>query len=107
MFLCALEALADGGRLTLGYIVRLGARFAAVVAIAWLTAIALWPWLQIGNPLQQFKVALVHFATMPMALNFLVGRTNLDRRTCRDPTFRASSWPGAGGVSVPASGCSR
>lgn len=70
MVLCALEALADGGRLTLGYLLRLGARFAAVVAVAWLTAIALWPWLQIGNPLQQFKIALVHFANMPMSFQF-------------------------------------
>jgi hypothetical protein len=70
MVLCALEFFADGGRLTLRYLSQLGARFAAVVAVAWLTAIALWPWLQVGNPFQQFKIALMHFATIPMAFKF-------------------------------------
>ena len=62
MLLCAAEFWTRHGRLTLPYIVRMGARYAAVVAIAWITAIALWPWLQIGNPWEQFKVALVHLA---------------------------------------------
>ena len=70
MLLCAAEFWTRHGRLTLPYIVRMGARYAAVVAIAWITAIALWPWLQIGNPWEQFKVALVHFATIPMAYEF-------------------------------------
>jgi hypothetical protein len=35
-----------------------------------MTAIALWPWLQIGNPFEQFRIALVHFANMPMAFEF-------------------------------------
>src|SRR5256885_11521888 len=34
------------------------------------TAFALWPWLQIGNPFAQFKIALVHFATIPMSFEF-------------------------------------
>ena len=33
-------------------------------------AIALWPWLQIGNPFLQFKIALVHFATLPLDFEF-------------------------------------
>jgi hypothetical protein len=45
-------------------------RYAAVVAIAWTMAIALWPWLQTGNPWAQFKVALLHFATIPMSYDF-------------------------------------
>ena len=49
------------------------ARYAAAVAIAWVTAIALWPWLQTGNPWQQFRDALVHFANMPMAYEFPIG----------------------------------
>jgi hypothetical protein len=56
--------------MTARYLVQIVMRCAAVVGIGWLTAIALWPWLQIGNPLQQFKTALVHFANMPMAFEF-------------------------------------
>ena len=49
---------------------QIAMRYAAVVVLAWIMAIALWPWLQIGNPWQQFKVALVHFATIPMSYEF-------------------------------------
>jgi hypothetical protein len=70
MILCAVEFFGSHGRLTLRYLMQLGARTGAVVVIAWLTAIALWPWLQIGNPFQQFKIALVHFATIPMQFEF-------------------------------------
>jgi hypothetical protein len=69
LVLCAFEA-AGHGRLTPRYLAQLSARFAAVVVLAWLTAIAIWPWLQIGNPLAQFKIALVHFATIPMSFEF-------------------------------------
>ena len=64
--LCALEFCATHRRLPLRYLMAIGARYAAVIVIAWMTAIALWPWLQIGNPFQQFKIALVHFAGIPM-----------------------------------------
>ena len=40
------------------------------VVLAWMIAIALWPWLQIGNPWQQFKIALMHFTNIPMAYEF-------------------------------------
>ena len=43
---------------------------AVAVSVAWMTAIALWPWLQIGNPFRQFKIALTHFATIPMTYEF-------------------------------------
>jgi hypothetical protein len=49
---------------------QIAVRYGAVLSIAWITAIALWPWLQIGNPWQQFKIALVHFATIPMSYEF-------------------------------------
>jgi hypothetical protein len=71
LVLCAAEFFARRGRVTLRYLAQLGARYAAVVVLAWITAIALWPWLQIGNPLVQFKIALVHFATIPMSFEFL------------------------------------
>jgi len=70
LVLCALDVFARQGRLTGRYLSALAARYAAVVPIAWLTAIAIWPWLQVGNPFQQFKTALVHFATIPMAFDF-------------------------------------
>src|SRR5262249_14940391 len=70
MILCALEFAAAHGRLPLRYLLKLGARYGAVVAVAWLTAIAIWPWLQIGNPFEQFRIALVHFATIPMTYEF-------------------------------------
>jgi hypothetical protein len=66
LLLCAAEFFAVHGRLTLRYIVQIGARYAAAIVIGWMTAVALLPWLQIGNPLYQFKIALVHFATIPM-----------------------------------------
>jgi hypothetical protein len=51
--------------------VELSARFAAVLVIAWITAVALWPWLQTGNPFVHFKIALVHFATIPASFEFV------------------------------------
>ena len=70
MALCAAEVFARDGRVTLRYLVQLGARYGAVIIVAWITAVALWPWLQLGNPFEQFKIALVHFANIPMAFEF-------------------------------------
>jgi hypothetical protein len=70
LLLCAVEFFAAHGRLTMHYFVQLGARYAAAVGISWMTAFALWPWLQIANPFHQFKIALVHFATIPMTYEF-------------------------------------
>jgi hypothetical protein len=70
MVLCVAEFWARHGRLTLRYLVQIAVRYAAVVVIAWVTAIALWPWLQTGHPWAQFKVALLHFATIPMSYEF-------------------------------------
>ena len=49
----------------------LALRTASVVVIAWVTAIALWPWLQIGNPLAQFADAYAHFASLDTSFEFL------------------------------------
>jgi hypothetical protein len=70
MLLCGAEFFARHRQVTLRYLAQIAGRYAAVVALAWMTAIALWPWLQIGNPLEQFKIALVHFATIPMTFEF-------------------------------------
>ncbi len=70
LLLCAAEFFAAHGRLTLRYLVQIGARYVAAVVVAWMTAVAFWPWLQIGNPFRQFKIALTHFATIPMTYEF-------------------------------------
>jgi hypothetical protein len=70
LVLCGAEFWARHSRLTLRYVMQIAMRYGAVLSIAWVTAIALWPWLQIGNPWQQFKIALVHFATIPMSYEF-------------------------------------
>jgi hypothetical protein len=70
LMLCGAEFWARDGRLTLRYVLQIAMRYGAAISIAWVTAIALWPWLQIGNPWQQFKIALVHFATIPMSYEF-------------------------------------
>jgi hypothetical protein len=51
-------------------LVRIGLRTLAAMAIAWITMIALWPWLQIGSPLHQFATAFAHFTNNPMAFSF-------------------------------------
>jgi hypothetical protein len=70
MSLCAVEARLLCGRATRGRLVAIGIRSSVVIAVGWVTAIALWPWLQIGNPFAQFRTALVHFATIPTAFPF-------------------------------------
>ena len=108
MVLCALEALADGGRLTLGYLLRLGARFAAVVAVAWLTAIALWPWLQIGNPLAAIQDRAGAFRQHADVVQIsALGRANLDQRPAANLHSRPAPGPAAGGIPVLAGGGSR
>jgi hypothetical protein len=70
LLLCALEVFCLQGRLTLRYLLQIGARYGAVIAVAWTTACALWPWLQIGNPFRQFETALLYFAAIPVAFEF-------------------------------------
>jgi hypothetical protein len=70
LILCAAGFLAENGRLPARYLGRLAIRYGAAVILAWLAAVALWPWLQVGNPFEQFKVALAHFANIPMAFEF-------------------------------------
>ena len=70
MALLALEVAIRHGRAAFPLLVRIGGRTLAAMAIAWVTMIALWPWLQIGNPLRQFATAYVHFTSNPMAFTF-------------------------------------
>jgi hypothetical protein len=70
LLLCAAEVFTTEGRLSTRYLIGLGSRYGAAVVLAWLMAFALWPWLQIGNPFAHFKIALVHFSTIPMSFEF-------------------------------------
>jgi hypothetical protein len=67
LLLCAAEVFTTEGRLSTRYLIGLGSRYGAAVVLAWLMAFALWPWLQIDNPFAHFKIALVHFSTIPMS----------------------------------------
>ncbi len=49
---------------------QIALRFLAVILVAGVTAYALWPWLQIDNPLSQFKAAYVHFAEIKLVMQF-------------------------------------
>src|SRR5262249_33248863 len=70
MILCGLEAIMRDGRSAGPELLRIGVRTIAAMAIAWLIAIALWPWLQVGNPITQFKEAFVYFAHHPSTWHF-------------------------------------
>ena len=70
MALCGLEAALSGGAAARTALLRIAVRSLAALALAWLVAIALWPWLQLGNPLSQFKIAYVHFATLATDFEF-------------------------------------
>jgi hypothetical protein len=71
MTLCGVEAIVGtGGGAASGLLLRIGGRTMSAMLIAWLTAIALWPWLQIGNPFAQFKQAFVYFANYPTSWEF-------------------------------------
>lgn len=68
--LCALEALLSRGAQARRTLFAIAIRGLAAIALAWIVAIALWPWLQIGNPLAQFKTAYVFFAKIPTQFEF-------------------------------------
>jgi hypothetical protein len=68
--LCALEVLLDRRGSVLQRLLRIVLRAAVAVVIAWITAIALWPWLQSGNPLTQFWEAFKYFANHPMSFEY-------------------------------------
>jgi hypothetical protein len=70
LVLCAAGFFAEHGRLTVRYLAQLGRRYGVAVVLAWITAIVLWPWLQVGNPLEHFTMALVHFAKIPAVFEF-------------------------------------
>lgn len=70
MILCGMEAVIRDGRSAGRVLLRIGVRTISAMLIAWLTAIALWPWLQVGNPIVQFKEAFLYFANHPSSWEF-------------------------------------
>lgn len=65
MALCGLKVVLGGGRSVRQALAKIGMRTLAASVLAWLTAIALWPWLQIANPFTQFTMAFTYFANHP------------------------------------------
>jgi hypothetical protein len=70
MALCAAEAWLHHGRSARPQLLAIGGRTLAAIGVAWLTAIVLWPWLQIGNPFLHFWMAVAHFAKVPTSFEF-------------------------------------
>jgi hypothetical protein len=70
MSLCAAEAVLRNGRSAGRDLIGIGVRTVSAFVIAWLTAIALWPWLQVGNPITQFGEAFFYFANHPASWEF-------------------------------------
>src|ERR1019366_892763 len=70
MGLCGLEAIVRPRGSMGRNLLRIGARTVCSVAIGWVAAFALWPWLQIGDPFSQFKPAFLLFANHPNSLGF-------------------------------------
>jgi hypothetical protein len=71
MALCGLEALALNQQTARSRLWAITIRTAAAIAIGWVVAVALWPWLQIGNPFDKFRIAYVYFINIPQQFGFL------------------------------------
>jgi hypothetical protein len=61
MTLCALEAVAGTKEHRVEALLAIAARTLAALVVAWLTAIALWPWLQAANPFGRFVQVYDYF----------------------------------------------
>jgi hypothetical protein len=70
MTLCALDVTIRRPGAAAQPLARIALRTLAAMALAWITMIALWPWLQVGNPLRQFAIAYGHFTHNPMVFGF-------------------------------------
>lgn len=69
--LCALEVVVLKGWAGRKALFAIAIRGLSTIVIAWIVAIALWPWLQIGNPLVQFETAYAFFAKIPTKFEFV------------------------------------
>lgn len=70
LVLGAAEYRIRSGDLPRSSIIAMGGRFLVSATVAIALAIAIWPWLQIGNPLHQFVIAFGHFGSIPMSYEF-------------------------------------
>jgi hypothetical protein len=71
MALCAVEALMSGGASARRMVWQIAARTLCAMLVAVAAAIALWPWLQIGNPVTQFVQAFLYFANHPNSFDLV------------------------------------
>jgi hypothetical protein len=71
MALCGIEAFLLSGSVVRHAMLQIAVRTCAALMLAWIVAWALWPWLQIGNPLTQFKIAYTHFVTLVSEFQFV------------------------------------
>jgi hypothetical protein len=70
MLLLVLEVVLIHGRAGRTMLFRIALRTFVAILVAWIIAISLWPWLQIGNPLAQFALAYRHFWSIENAFAF-------------------------------------
>jgi hypothetical protein len=71
MALCAIEAMVLTASPARQAIPQIVLRSCVAVMLSWIVAWVLWPWLQIGNPLAQFKIAYAHFVTLTQEFEFV------------------------------------
>jgi hypothetical protein len=101
----ALEALVGPSGSTRSDLLRIGARAVCALAVGWIAAVVLWPWLQFGNPFLHFKEAFELFANHPNSFEMTaLGHEGHD--DCVALVVRAGTVPGppAGRVLIVAGG---
>jgi hypothetical protein len=70
MLLLAMEIALTHRRGRTAMLITVAVHILAAIALAWIFAITLWPWLQIGNPFTQFVRAHRHFWTLTNIFSF-------------------------------------
>jgi hypothetical protein len=70
MLLAALEVALTGPQSKRTILLAMAVRILAALVLAAITAILIWPWLQIGNPFTQFTSAHQHFWTLENVFTF-------------------------------------
>lgn len=71
MALCALDASAAAKGERRKALAAIGVRTLAALATGWISAIALWPWLQAPNPFGQYLEAYRHFVRSYLTFDFV------------------------------------
>jgi hypothetical protein len=70
MALCAIEAALSPFPARRAALLAIAARTAAALVVGWGAAWALWPWLQIGNPITQFTAVYDYFVRSYVQFSF-------------------------------------